>query len=46
MNKKILFEVPEKRERYVKHFRMEDKTMAAAVYAQPVHYEEEGRKVC
>ena len=31
-----------KRERYVKHFQMKEKGTAAAVYAVPVHYEENG----
>ena len=30
MNTRILREVPEKRERYVKHFQMKEKGMAAA----------------
>lgn len=42
MNTRILREVPEKRERYVKHFQMKEKGTAAAVYAVPVHYEENG----
>ena len=42
MNSKILREVPEKRERYAKHFQMEKKGLAAAVYSVPVHYEEGG----
>ena len=42
MNTRILREVPEKRERNVKHFQMKEKGTAAAVYAVPVHYEENG----
>ena len=42
MNNKILREVPEKRERYTKHFQMNEKGMAAAVYSVPIHYEEDG----
>ena len=42
MERNIVKEVPEKRERYVKHFRMAQKGMAAAVYPTPVHYEENG----
>ena len=42
MRDRILREVPEKRERFVKHFQMTQKGMAAAVYPAPVHYEEDG----
>ncbi|MBO5460310.1 MAG: RICIN domain-containing protein [Ruminococcus sp.] len=42
MNRKILYEVPEKRDRCIKHFRMADKGMVAAVYPSPVHYKEGG----
>lgn len=42
MKEQILREVPEKRERCVKHFQMNEKGMAAAVYPAPVHYEEDG----
>lgn len=43
MRDRILREVPEKRERCVKHFQMTQKGMAAAVYPAPVHYEEDGQ---
>jgi RHS repeat-associated protein len=39
---KILQEVLEKRDRCIKHFQMEKKGMAAAVYPMPVHFEEDG----
>ena len=45
MRDRILREVPEKRERCVKHFQMTQKGMAAAVYPAPVHYEEDGKKL-
>ena len=38
MRDRILREVPEKRERCVKHFQMTQKGMAAAVYPAPIHY--------
>ena len=43
MNSKILYEVPEKRQRFVKHFQMENKEMVAAVYPSPVHFQEDGQ---
>lgn len=42
MKEKILQELPEKRGKFTKHFQMERKGMAAAVYPVPVHYEEDG----
>ena len=42
MKEQILREVPEKREKCVKHFQMAQKGMAAAIYPVPVHYEEDG----
>ena len=42
MKERILQEVKEKRERYAKHFRTEQKGMAAAVYPNAVHYREDG----
>lgn len=43
MNEKILCELPERRERFVKHFQMENKGAAAAVYPTPVHFEANGK---
>lgn len=43
MEEKILQEVKEKRERYVKHFRMQQKGMVAAVYPNAIHYQENGQ---
>ena len=37
MRDRILREVPEKRERCVKHFQMTQKGMAAAVYLSLIH---------
>ncbi|MEE1086659.1 MAG: hypothetical protein U0L05_05775 [Schaedlerella sp.] len=42
MKERILRELPEKRERCVKHYQMTDKRMVAAVYPSPVHYEDNG----
>lgn len=39
----IMGEDPEKREEYIKHFRMEDGTFLAVVYNEPVHYEKDGK---
>ena len=41
MKEKILQESMERRDRFTKHFHMEHKGMAAAVYPMPVHYETE-----
>ena len=43
MKEQILQEVKERREQCVKHFRMAQKGMAAAVYPSPVHYEKDGQ---
>lgn len=42
MREQILRELTEKRDQCVKHFRMNEKGVAAAVYPEPVHYEENG----
>ena len=42
MREQILRELTEKRDQCVKHFRMSEKGVAAAVYPEPVHYEENG----
>lgn len=42
MKEQILRELPERRERCVKHYQMADKGMVAAVYPSPVHFEEDG----
>jgi len=39
---KILYEFSEKRDRFTKHFRTEDNHCIAAVYNDPVHFEQEG----
>lgn len=38
---KILYEIEEKRDAFTKHFQMDDGTIMAAVYKEPVHYLED-----
>ena len=40
---KIVSEITERREKYVKHFIHEDKTYEAAIYPVAVHYKEDGK---
>lgn len=42
MKEKLLGELTGKRKRCVKYFQMTEKGVAAAVYPEPVHYEEDG----
>ena len=42
MKERIVREIKEKRGRYTKHFQMTEKGAVAAVYPEPVHYEEDG----
>lgn len=39
----VLMELEDQREASVKHFLMSDNSVRAVVYAQPVHYEEDGK---
>jgi len=41
----VLYEVESKREANVKHFRMSDGTIRAAIYPDVVHYEKNGKLV-
>ena len=43
MKERFLHEIPEKRDRFTKHFQTEHKQCVAAVYPRPVHFEEEGK---
>ena len=42
MKERLLQELTGKRKRCVKYFQMTEKGVAAAIYPEPVHYEEDG----